>query len=256
MIFSYFDDSSDKRREKYFAAGGLIGGVEQWAQFDLRWAYSTRELEDPFRSTDCECGHGQFADWEKPKRDALMGELVGIIREFGLHAFASIIPISEYRKVFPDATEFDPYYLAVAHTIINMAVIGERIGHGMKLWFENNQNTSGSTFAIYNNLRNVKTWSAAQNLQNIDFGDKRLRPLQAADLVAREAFKHIDNLGMRPTRKPTERLKEHLAFILWTRETLEYLRTHNGPMNYDLLTSWGHAKWPRVPNMHTFYRNF
>ncbi len=50
MIFTYLDDSADKRREKYFAAGGLIGG-DQWATFDLRWLDETRELEKPFRST-------------------------------------------------------------------------------------------------------------------------------------------------------------------------------------------------------------
>jgi hypothetical protein len=29
MLFSYFDDSSDKRREKYFACGGLLGHENQ-----------------------------------------------------------------------------------------------------------------------------------------------------------------------------------------------------------------------------------
>jgi hypothetical protein len=65
MIFAYFDDSADKRRERYFAAGGLVGGVQQWAECDIHWQYETRELSEPFRSTECECGHGQFAKWDK-----------------------------------------------------------------------------------------------------------------------------------------------------------------------------------------------
>jgi hypothetical protein len=255
MIFAYFDDSADKRRERYFAAGGLVGGVQQWAECDIHWQYETRELSEPFRSTECECGHGQFAKWDKAQRDLLMNRLVGVIRGYDLSAFASIVPVSEYRAVFPGADEFDPYYLAVAHTIINMAVIGERISRGVKLWFENGPQ-SRTTFVIYNELRAVKTWTPASRLQHIDFGSKQLAPLQAADLVAREAFKHIDNLGVRPTRKPVERMKEKLAFIVWTNQTLQYLRDHGGPKNYDLLTSWGHAKWPRVPQMQVFYRNF
>jgi hypothetical protein len=255
MIFTYLDDSSDKRREKYFAAGGLIGGESQWSTFDLRWLDETRELAEPFRSTDCETQHGQFKDWPKPKCDDLMGALVGLIRWYKLSAFASIVPISEYRAVFPEATEFDPYYLAVAHTIINMAVIGERASQYVKLWFEDGP-TSGRTFEIYHSLGNVNTWSAARWLTNIDFGSKRLCPLQAADLVAREAFKHMDNLGVRKTRIPTERMKDMLTYIVWNRETLTYLRDNGGPSNLYLLTSWGHKKWPRVPRMTVFYRNF
>src|ERR1035438_4980565 len=59
MLFSYFDDSSDKRREQYFACGGLLGHESQWLTFDLRWIDATHELDKPFRSTECEGGHGQ-----------------------------------------------------------------------------------------------------------------------------------------------------------------------------------------------------
>src|SRR5437868_3053135 len=42
MLFAYFDDSSDSRREKYFACGGLIGGDNQWFTFDVRWLNATQ----------------------------------------------------------------------------------------------------------------------------------------------------------------------------------------------------------------------
>lgn len=257
MIFAYFDDSADKRREKYFAAGGLIGGEGQWSTFDLRWLNETRELSKPFRSTDCEGGHGQFKNWSKPKRDELMERLVSLIRWYKLNAFASVVPIAEYRAIFPDSGELDPFYLTVAHTIINMAVIGNRGGHPVKLWFEDGK-TSGRIFEIYHALRGVKTWEPAKsrNLGGIGFEGKDLCPLQAADLVAREAFKHIENLGIRPTRKPTDRMKERLVYIVWNRETLTYLRDHGGPMNLELLTSWGHQSRAKVPQMTVFYKNF
>ena len=254
MLFSYFDDSSDARREKYFAAGGLIGGEDQWFTFDLRWLDATRELKDPFRSTDCECNHGQFKHWSKTKCNALMDSLVSIIRFYRLSGFASIVPIDEYRQVFPSAEEFDPYYLAVTQTIINMGVLGYNLGHSMKLWFEDNNETSPTTLRIYQDLRRVKTWPPASRLSNIDFGGKELCPLQAADLVAREAFKHIDNLGVRPTRIPAKRMEDRLNFIVWNRETLEYLRDNGGPNNLELLTSWG-DRGP-VPQMKVFWRNF
>jgi len=156
MMFSYFDDSSDQRREKYFAAGGLIGGEDQWFTFDLQWLDATRDLKEPFRSTDCECNHGQFKNWPKPRCNALMDRLVTVIRFYKLMGFASIVPVDEYRRVFPKAEEFDPYYLAVAHTIVNMATIGFNIRHDIKLWFEDNPSTKPSTNRIYDGLKAVK----------------------------------------------------------------------------------------------------
>lgn len=256
MLFSYFDDSADKRRQKYFACGGLIGGDRQWHTFDLRWIDATHELDKPFRSTECECGHGQFADeskWPKPKRDDLMAGLVGLIREYRLSGFASIVPIDLYREVFPGSALYDPYFLAVKHTIINMAVIAERIGERMKLWFEDSESTSGTSLNIYHKVRST-SWKPAARLGGIAFEDKKLCPLQAADLVAREAFKHMDNLGVRPTRVPVKRLQQRLSFIVWNKETLGHLRDNGGPEDYMLLTNWG-MNGP-VPKMQVFWRNF
>jgi hypothetical protein len=256
MLFSYFDDSADKRGEKYFAWGGLIGGDNQWFSFDLRWLDATHELEEPFRSTECECGHGQFSDeskWPKRKRDALMETLVTVIRDYGLSGFASIVPIDAYREVFPGSAKYDPYYLAVRHTIINMATIGDRVGKQTKLWFEDSHATSGTSLNIYHEIRST-TWGPAKRLDGITFADKKLCPLQAADLVARESFKHIDNLGVRPTRVPVKRLQHRLNFILWNRAALEYLRDNGGPDDYGLLTNW--TRGGPVPQMTVFWRNF
>jgi len=255
MLFSYFDDSSDERRKKYFAAGGLIGGEDQWFTFDLRWLDATRELKKPFRSTECECNHGQFKHWSKTKCNALMDKLVTVIRFYRLSGFASIVPIDEYRRVFPKSEEFDPYYLGVAHTIVNMGVIGYNIHHDVKLWFEDNPSTKPSTNRIYDGLKAVKGWNPATRLRGIDFDGKELCPLQAADLVAREAFKHIDNLGIRPTRIPVKRMGDSLSFIVWNKATLEYLRDNGGPNNLELLTHWG-KQGKKVPNMAVFWRNF
>ena len=84
----------------------------------------------------------------------------------------------------------------------------------------------------------MTTWQDARFLQGFSYGSKRVNGLQAADLVAREAFKHADNLGKRPIRKPVKALKNQTSFHLWTREALEFLRNKGGQENLELLTSW------------------
>jgi hypothetical protein len=262
MLLSYFDDSSDPKRQRFFAAGGLVGVESQWNDLYVPWAVATINLKEPFRSTDCETRHGQFQDWNKVACDQLMDKLVTIIVDLELLGFASIVPIADYQAVFPKSGEYDPYNLAVRHTIINMAEIGHRVGQeranvGMNCWFEESSATSGTTLRLYQELRAVSSWPQAKSLRGIHFGDKELRPLQAADLVAREAFKHFDNQGSRPTRIPLKRIGNRSTFIVWRREHLEYLRENGGPNDLELLTAWGtNPDKPKPPNFERYWRNY
>ena len=72
--------------------------------------------------------------------------------------------------------------------------------------------------------------------------------LQAADLMAREAFKHADNLGVRRTRKPVKELHDRISFHLWTKQSLEYLKDNGGPDNLATLIGWaqGSIKPPQM----------
>lgn len=257
MLLSYFDDSSDSSHKEYFAVGGLIGGEKQWSDFYVPWAVATIELKEPFRSTECECQQGQFATWPKPQCDALMRKLVSIVLNQDLHGYASVVPVGDYRAVFPDAKEYDPYYLAVRHTIINMAELGykeqQRYGSGgVSCSFEDSEATGDTVSEIYRQLRRVESWAAARSLApSAILEGKETRPLQAADLIAREAFKHFHNLGRRGTRIPVSRLRKVLNFSLWDGRTLAYLRDNGGPDNLELLTSWGSPKRPKPPRFST-----
>src|SRR5258708_35268153 len=116
-----------------------------------------------------------------------------------------------------------------------------------KVCFEDNPATTPTTLRIYNELKATPNWMPALHLYGISFDSKKLCPLQASDLVAREAFKHIDNRGVRRTRIPMKRLSERSAFILWNREALVHLRDSGGPANSKLLTCWQKTKPPRMP---------
>jgi hypothetical protein len=249
MIFSYFDDSADEKRESYIVAGGILAHHQLWNGFEARWRDETRELKEPFRATECESQMGQFAAWSKSKCDDLMARLVTVIREFRLGGFASIVPVPDFKSTFsiPDknATADAAYELAVAHTIINMAHLAECHGQIVKFWFESSaQKTDAATLAIYNGLRELECWKNRNLLQGISFDSKQLRPLQGADLVAREAFKYVYNLGKRTVRKPAKRLWETIAFLMWTWEELDQLRDRGWPNDLGALACWDGVKNP------------
>lgn len=244
MLECYFDDSSDDRREKFLVSGGLIGSPEQWDAFIIHWSPIARQLNKPFRSAECECGFGQFRGWPKSERDELMARLVSAVRVCRLSGFASIVPVEAYRDAFPDCRDDDPYLLTLPHTIMNMAVIGHRANQDVNIWFECGKWDA----AISRAFQSVKgmAWKPAQRLRAISLGSKDEYPLQSADLIAREAYKYLNNRGIRPTRKPLLILQGMICLVVWTEDALRHLAEHGGPQNLEFLSSWDESTSPKL----------
>ena len=229
-----------------------MGGEDGWDWLEGRWAAETRHLKAPFRSTECECQQGQFKKWPKSDCDALMATLVGVIHECKLYGFASIVPVQAYRRAFHGAGKRDAFFLAVTQTVMNMAHIANQINQDVALWFEDGP-AAGRTVNIFHSVKKMN-WKPAKRLRSITLDSKELRPLQSADLVAREAFKHIQNLGVRPTRKPIIQMRDVLYFIEWSVPALEYLAQNGGPANLQLLSEWDSRK--DAPHLHMFWKRF
>jgi hypothetical protein len=133
MLGAYLDDSSDDRREHYFSFGGIVGDVRQVDLFTLLWIDATYGLKQPFRSTDCESGYGQFKNWPKSDRDVLMAKLVTLIRNRGMWGFASIVSVADYRSIFPAAELYDPFYLCVKSAIAQLGFIANTAGQDISI---------------------------------------------------------------------------------------------------------------------------
>lgn len=230
ILESYFDDSSDPQRREFRACGGLIASPDQWDIFEALWSDATHGLKEAFRSTDCESGHGQFKNWSKPERDSLMAKLVWVLCKADLMGFAGIVPVAEYEKAFPQCGKDDSYFLALRQVMMNVAYVTHKLGHQGNVWFEKGS-YPGETHKIFNAICAFKSWSPSRSLRGLYFDTKKLRPLQAADLVAREAFKHIKNIGKRPTRRPVQRMRGNLCFMLWNAKTLAHIADNGGAEN-------------------------
>jgi hypothetical protein len=263
LVKAYFDDSADDQRNRFCAVGGLIGNTTQWDVFDNYWGISTSGIPGHFHATDCDCNppRGVFNGWTKPQCDDLMAALVKIIGMCHLSGFGSVVPVPEFRAVFPGCSEYDPLYRELKHTIINMASIGARIASsstfrsdGIQLWLEDGDTTVESV-RIYQALKAVDGWEHRSFLKGFSTADKSVMALQGADLIAREAFKHADNRGVRRTRRPVQEMKSRMSFHVWNRECLEYLRDNGGPDNLRALTTWPNKRPPEIPVMTMYHRD-
>lgn len=256
VLRGYFDDSGDPDRKRFSAVGGLVGGPPQWSHFEKQWNLATYELKEPFHSTDCEAQRGCCEGWSIEQSAKLMKQLTAIISETGIGAFGAIVPVVDYHAVFPNCNKYDPYFLALKQTVINMAYlckVSALSGNSASVTICHEDGaTSPAASRIYHDLKDVPGWVDGKYLAGFSVGDKRLAGLQGADLIAREAFKHADNLGKRKTRKPVKTLHQGTSFHLWTRESLEYLRDKGGPDDLEVLTTWGQLG-EVVPKMQNWF---
>lgn len=253
MLRAYFDDSSDNKREAYMVCGGAFGTSQSWDKAEIAWALRTDALEKPFRSTDCECQHGQFAKWEKSACDLMISDLVSLLLRFEIGSYAAMVSVPDYRCLFPDADEYGPYYLAFADMIVSMAVLAETIDVALRqvtkqtglsfpeekvlMWFEENDEVDSQCNRIYHVLKSNTRWPERNRLAGRTFTDKTCIPLQAADLMAREAYKYALNQGHRVVRKPVFRMRKQVTFHRWDTGMLERLGNLGGPQNLDAVLS-------------------
>jgi hypothetical protein len=247
----YFDDSSDEKHEQYFAYGGLIGSPDQWDEFQVQWGIETTGLEQPFHSADCDSGYGQFVGWPNEKRFDLMARLTAVIKRISLFGFASIIPVSDFKTVFPSLREREATQTAIAHVVVNMASVANRARDDFALWFESGNHNSW-TVNVFERLR-ASGWEAINHVRGPAFENKQYQPMQAADLVAREAFKHIDNLGRRDPRKALVKISNTMFFMLWTVGTLKHFAENGGPDKLNAL--WESRELAETEKLMHFYWN-
>lgn len=250
MIHAYIDDSGDALRREYAVCGGILGEAFMMTCSESLWATETKALSQPFRSTDCECQHGQFQKWEKPQCNELMVRLVDVLTHpscmVGL--FGTAVPIAKFKEMFPNSEKDDALRLAVRHTLIGLVRLCRRNNEQVKVWFESGPNDADMLRA-YNDVRAFQFQNPAERnrLAGIAFGDKTLIPLQAADLAARECFKAATNRGKRPTRKSLKRLWGQSGMVELTDECLQKIQNSgNATLSIRAVNEMGPTCFPRI----------
>lgn len=225
----YLDESADEKRERFFAVGGFVGVDLYWDTLELLWIDRTRGLKEPFHSAECECGHGQFKGWPKPDRDQLIADLVTIVRQSKIGGVGFFCPIPAYAEVFNSYGEYDAYYFCLKATMVYIANESDQSKHNVDSKFLIEENRATNPGKAYKDIKAVSPWKAARRMVGFEEGSKRIIGLQAADLMARESFKLIDNRGTkRGIRKPLLRLQDRVRIFGWSRDGLEELRDKYG----------------------------
>jgi hypothetical protein len=234
MVQVYFDDSGTGANDSVVVVAGYIASLLQWQRFDQEW----RSLLSEFgvrvmHRAELENFRGEFVGWTPAKRDVFVQKAQRIIRRRTYVAIGIAVIKSDFEKIIPETLK---RFYGGAYGFCAILCLARA-----KRWFDKAKQkdpidwvfeagTAGSgqighlLDAIYAKVEMRNDF----RLGRWTFAGKDVVPLQAADVIAYEIFKHAVNRAVtQPRRKVRLSLQhlvrsqddEHLEF--WMSEDLE-----------------------------------
>jgi len=235
VLTAAFDESGSHADSRYIIIAGYVAPVERWELFAKRWVPALRELgvrpwpalrlghlpPDPFfHMTDYESRQKQFQGWSQLRRIRLFRRLAGLIDQFTVLGFGVSVDRAAYAKIIapqvPEASGYRDPYMWCMQSCMEALYHAKRGSKGLgslrivdpqpiACVFEQGHLVQGKVALFYARFR--EKWEADDVFGTFAFDTKqRFVPLQAADILAYEVRKDIENRGVRPRRRSLERL--------------------------------------------------
>jgi hypothetical protein len=196
MITAYFDDSAT---EDVAAVAGYIGSVTQWERFNAEWQKMLDEYHiKVMRRSDLECFQGEFVGWTPPKRTEFIKKAQKIIKNRTYVPVGSAIIKADFDEVIPASIrKFVGGYYGMCATL--SLVLANRWSENARHrepidWiFEAGTVGSGQFNQVLNALYSNSYARDHFRINGWAFRGKDILPLQAADLMAYETSKNVQN---------------------------------------------------------------
>ena len=210
MFTAYCDESGHPSDSHIFTLAAVVAPTRQWIKFEEKWKRTLRRYRvSMFHMTDYENRQGEFMGWDQDRRISFIAELASIIKNTMLYAVANSVVVKDWNEIimplFPRFKYMGPHIFLFHDLILSITESVKLPEHeSIACVFDENNLVRHSASIYYQCLRIV--YHLEDVLTSITFTNKRLiAPLQAADMVAYEAFKYTNlwedhGLG-RPRRK-------------------------------------------------------
>lgn len=237
MLAAYFDESGTHEGSKALVIAGWVSSVSQWSKFQAEWKRFLEEYDlDHFHMTDCENLRGQYLEWtQKRKISAIQQAHKIIVRRVSIpiavsldnEAYNLLDKKYTFRGMTNDVVR-SPYTFCLEKCLSNI----KRWADGKLLYsrnqrieyiFEHGNSYRGEVTKLFQKIEMDASLKSQFRVSKLEFGDKYVFPLNAADMLAYETFKemenyHVPGFEQRPLRQSSKRLVGQL-----NREFMEFL---------------------------------
>lgn len=209
MLQAYFDDSGTHDRSETVSVGGFISTPERWLKFEEEWRSALEDWGIPmFRMSKFANRARPFTYWTEEQRQQRLSRLLEVIDRNVLASIGAAIPVAEFSsKLSPEAQLYcgGPYGLAMTFIFMDLAPAVRRL-HGEEAWIayivESGSDGAGEILKVFRENERDPQQKELYRLLSLRFENKRqYLPLQAADILAYELYKH----------HPRQPVPQHLA---------------------------------------------
>jgi hypothetical protein len=212
MISVYMDDSGTHLQSEYCLIAGYWGGHGQWVKFERQW----KKVLDKYRVPEFHAKQywardekrervGPYKGWDDDRRREFLFSLLIVIGNHKIYPFAYGVRRSEWNKQTPEERQVfcgssgrlqapnNPMFMAFSTGVLRTLRHCDS-GVLMNFVFDSHRNTDAWATICYGELKNLMSREGregARSLGDLTFADsQRALPLQAADLLAYEAYQY------------------------------------------------------------------
>jgi hypothetical protein len=233
MLGAYLDESHDSKKERIYVVAGYIAPAANWNCFWGAWDRALVEEGLPdFHMADCEGGYGSiYSQMPRERREELQRRFIGIITSSDIAGMGCGIELEAYNELRPEfdaerrllpgapvsGSIGDPYLLAFQGAIQEMAQYREVVSlpeeERIAFVFDRRKDLTGRVTYLYDHLCGAQNMPHVKRFGSLTFDDrKRMKPLQAADVLAYESFRYLnDRIAGRPERWQFTELRKRLG---------------------------------------------
>ena len=238
MALGAYFDASGNLNDPVFVIGGFLSTTERWEQFSFEWKALLAEWDlEYFHMTDFENGKGPYTEWDEGIRHERLDKLLTLIETHVIGSFLVSLSEVNFREVYgADAKPEWRYFLAARHLFWVVSQV-DRDGNDLRVYslgdterigwvFEAGDQGIGTIDKMYRAYYNNPILRGVFRLLSFTIGGKAdYPPLQAADILAYEGFKHWPRQyanQARPERYPSNRIGNNIphSYLNLTVETL------------------------------------
>lgn len=216
LFTAYLDECGTHDDSDAVVVAGYVSNVTKWTVFSEKWQEALTEAHlDYFHMSDFESYKGQFASWTPEEHKSRLNGFLKIIHDHVILSFGVIVLKKQFDTILSEGAKRlcgDAYGLASIACFTNLAkILREPKNDGwMDITMEAGAKGHGALHWIFTEGSKDPEWRENNRILALAFRDKRrFLPLQAADILAYELYKHVPaqfQQGKRPVRYPLQTL--------------------------------------------------
>jgi len=203
VLSTHLPDACATDTARVCAVAGYLGTEAQRERFVPRWESILAGAGlKAFDTADYERSEGEFAGWNAGQKTELLEKLLAAIKESGLVAIGSALPLAEFealsaadRMSITFGRPDDPHLLCFNHCLVDAAQRAAPLPREEKVCFVFDWHDDIGSAALWHfeELKNLTSEPVRERLGALGF-DSRMEfpPLQAAQLLAYECSHHTE----------------------------------------------------------------